>query len=162
MINKPKGWVAHPTANRFYSAITTWLKHKHYSAQPVHRLDCETSGLLICAKHHQAERELQKAFIRQEVHKTYLGICQISTQGQRYLDKHGPKWFENTALGFDTESLVNIKMGRGSKAASTEFQVISIYSSQSELPKPLDSKTYALVRATPQWTTTSNQSSPFP
>ena len=153
VIDKPAGWVAHPTASRFHSAITTWLKSNAYHAHPVHRLDSETSGLLICAKHHQAEKELQQAFINQRVHKTYLGICQISDRGQKYIDSKGLNWIETESLGFAPNSLVSLKMGRGEKTASTEFQVLSIHpqlSMISEL-RPLTHQphSYALIKASP-------------
>ena len=148
VIDKPAGWVAHPTASRFHSAMTTWLKSNAYHAQPVHRLDSETSGLLICAKHHQAETELQQAFINQRVHKTYLGICQMSNQGKNHIDSKGLSWIETKSLGFVPNSLVNIKMGRGEKTASTEFQVLSIHPQRSIISE-LKSPSYALIKAIP-------------
>ena len=40
----------------------------------VHRLDKETSGLMIVAKNDKAHRKLAEQFARHEVHKTYLAL----------------------------------------------------------------------------------------
>ncbi len=131
VIDKPTGWVVHPTASRFHSAITTWLKAQGYQAQPVHRLDCETSGILICAKTQQVEAELQQLFLEHKVQKEYVALCHISPQGQAFLeqqgiDQSGKQWLETTSLGFDLRSQIKIKMGRGLKDAITHFKVLSV------------------------------------
>ena len=42
---------------------------------PVHRLDKDTSGVFIIAKHRQAAQLLTTLFRLRKVHKTYLAIC---------------------------------------------------------------------------------------
>ncbi len=42
---------------------------------PVHRLDKETSGVFIIAKHHKSAQLLTSLFRLRKVHKTYLAIC---------------------------------------------------------------------------------------
>ena len=41
----------------------------------VHRLDKDTSGVFIMAKHHKSAQLLTSLFRLRKVHKTYLGIC---------------------------------------------------------------------------------------
>ena len=42
---------------------------------PVHRLDKETSGIMIIAKNHNSARLLTTLFRLRKIHKTYLAIC---------------------------------------------------------------------------------------
>ena len=42
---------------------------------PVHRLDKETSGIMIIAKNHNSARLLTSLFRLRKIHKTYLAIC---------------------------------------------------------------------------------------
>ena len=41
----------------------------------VHRLDKDTSGVFIMAKHREAAQLLTSLFRLRKVHKTYLAIC---------------------------------------------------------------------------------------
>ena len=49
------------------------------AAEPVavHRLDLETSGVLLLAKHKRAASDLQAQFENREVKKTYLTLCAV-------------------------------------------------------------------------------------
>jgi len=49
------------------------------AAEPVavHRLDLETSGVLLLAKHKRAASDLQAQFENREVKKTYLALCAV-------------------------------------------------------------------------------------
>ena len=42
---------------------------------PVHRLDKETSGIMIISKNHNSARLLTSLFRLRKIHKTYLAIC---------------------------------------------------------------------------------------
>ena len=51
----------------------------------VHRLDKDTSGVFIMAKHHKSAQLLTSLFRLRKVHKTYLGICHgelVSNSGE--------------------------------------------------------------------------------
>ena len=43
-------------------------------ANPIHRLDYETSGLIIVSKNKESEKELKKIFENREIVKTYIAI----------------------------------------------------------------------------------------
>lgn len=76
VINKPPGLSIHPSANCLYKTLTYWLR-KHYpqtKINPCHRIDKETSGIVICAKSRTCERAIKKAFMQGLVKKTYLAI----------------------------------------------------------------------------------------
>ena len=127
VINKPPGWIAHPTASRYQSAITTWLKIQDLKAQPVHRLDLETSGLLLCLKQGQEEAEVRRLFLHHQVDKRYISICKVSPKGEQVLISQGGRWQETQSLGFDTHHSIKIKMGIGTLTALTDFTLIDTW-----------------------------------
>lgn len=78
VINKPAGLSIHPTANCLYKTLTHWLRTRFPDEKinPCHRIDKETSGLVVCAKNRQAESLIKKAFMRGEVSKAYLAVVE--------------------------------------------------------------------------------------
>jgi 23S rRNA pseudouridine1911/1915/1917 synthase len=82
-INKPPGLVVHPGAgNRDGTVVNALLHHVKDLAgvggvlRPgiVHRLDKDTSGVMVVAKNDRALDALQKAFASREVEKIYLAL----------------------------------------------------------------------------------------
>lgn len=79
VLDKPAGLPIHPTARYHAATLVAQLKEKYgpdFKADPAHRLDRETSGLLVCARTVEASRVLMRAFKGGEVHKEYLAICE--------------------------------------------------------------------------------------
>ncbi|MGE0785795.1 MAG: RluA family pseudouridine synthase [Sandaracinaceae bacterium] len=78
VVDKPAGLPVHPSASYHKNTLTFLLRERYPDATPhlVHRLDRETSGVLVCAKTLEDERELKGRFERREVHKTYLAIVE--------------------------------------------------------------------------------------
>lgn len=76
VINKPANLSVHPSANCLYKTFTHWLRinRSGFKINPCHRLDKETSGLLLAAKDRAVERILKKAFMSSKVKKAYIAI----------------------------------------------------------------------------------------
>jgi 23S rRNA pseudouridine1911/1915/1917 synthase len=83
VINKPAGMVVHPAAGHdrgtLVHALLGYLPDLEGiggEERPgiVHRLDKETSGLMIVARHERAHRYLQDQFRLRHVEKTYLAL----------------------------------------------------------------------------------------
>ncbi len=125
VLAKPPGWVAHPTASRYLSAITTWLKGQGSSARPAHRLDQETSGVLLCVKDPSIESKVNRLFINHQVEKHYLAITRVVGRGAERLSRGDTQWKERRSLGFDPLSEVGIKMAEGRLEAMTECRLLS-------------------------------------
>lgn len=118
VVNKPGDVVCHPSKNGPWSSLVgacreyTGLETIHL----VHRLDRETSGLVLMAKHRRAARLTQMAFQERKVRKEYVAIV------------HG-EWTEpvrmKNRLAKDLESAVYIKQtvrdSRSAQTAETEF-----------------------------------------
>lgn len=83
VVDKPAGWISdasNTTTNQ--PVIQKWIAENfqfeinnfEFRNGIVHRLDKETSGLLLIAKTKQAFEELQRQFKERLVHKTYIAL----------------------------------------------------------------------------------------
>ncbi|MET0339694.1 MAG: RluA family pseudouridine synthase [Polyangiales bacterium] len=76
-IDKPPGLPVHPSASYHRNTVSFILQERYgYADAPriAHRLDRETSGLLLCGRTLQHERMLKAAFENRHMQKTYLAI----------------------------------------------------------------------------------------
>lgn len=71
VINKPAGIIVHPDGKHDYPALTSWLEKKYKEFYLVHRIDRETSGVLVVAKTAEAFEFLKAQFKNREIKKTY-------------------------------------------------------------------------------------------
>jgi len=79
VLDKPAGLPIHPTARYHHNTLVKLLERKHgpaLRADPAHRLDRETSGLLVCGRGAEASRALMRAFQSGQVHKEYLAVVE--------------------------------------------------------------------------------------
>ena len=84
VINKPFGLVVHPGAgNEKVTVVSAVLSHTTLSPigapdRPgvVHRLDKETSGIMVLAKNKEAHKNLADQFASHDLEKEYLAIIQ--------------------------------------------------------------------------------------
>ncbi|MBX3270950.1 MAG: RluA family pseudouridine synthase [Sandaracinaceae bacterium] len=76
VVDKPPGLPVHPSASYHKHTLTYLLRERYPQAPPhlAHRLDRETSGVLVCAKTLDDERAIKAQFERRETAKTYLAI----------------------------------------------------------------------------------------
>lgn len=85
VINKPPGMVVHPAAGNPDGTLVNALLHHCAGAlsgiggvaRPgiVHRIDKDTSGLLVVAKSDAAHEGLAKQFADHSIARTYLAVC---------------------------------------------------------------------------------------
>ncbi len=86
IINKPAGMVVHPANGSHDGTLVNALLHhikefreQHHGQDPdrpgiVHRLDKDTSGLMVVAKNAQSHRVLAKQFFHHTAHRVYNAI----------------------------------------------------------------------------------------
>jgi len=94
VINKPAGISTHPSPNDTQSTLVEAFIF-HCGALPdagdplrpgiVHRLDKDTTGLLVAAKTPQAQKGLTDAFAARAVEKTYLAIT-VGNPGEQTIE----------------------------------------------------------------------------
>lgn len=94
-VNKPAGMVVHPATGNWTGTFVNALLH-HCQKLPenidsalrpgiVHRLDKETSGILIAAKTSTAQQRLISLFASRQVYKEYIAIC-IGNPGDKEIE----------------------------------------------------------------------------
>jgi 23S rRNA pseudouridine1911/1915/1917 synthase len=79
VVDKPAGLPMHPTARYHNGTLVSVLRRKYgadFRADPAHRLDRETSGLIACGRSLESCQRLMRSFVGGEVHKEYLAIVE--------------------------------------------------------------------------------------
>ena len=76
VVNKPSGMLSVPGKTDRESVISLLQARCEEGETPlvVHRLDMDTSGLMLVVKHKTAHYHLQKQFRNREIHKTYVAV----------------------------------------------------------------------------------------
>lgn len=142
IVGKPAGSPVIKTGKIFYNTFTAVLRRKLNLPElsPLHRLDRETSGLMVFAKTKESAKFLQKQNVI--VKKMYLAIC------------HGEiEWDElecHTALGEIKDSSIPIKMHplkKGGKECHTSFKTISRHGTYSIVQAELHTGRKHQIRA---------------
>ncbi|MBM3199035.1 MAG: RluA family pseudouridine synthase [Chlamydiae bacterium] len=84
VVNKPAGMVVHPAPGHFKGtfvhALLFYCKSLEWEGNTlrpgiVHRLDKDTSGLLLAAKNSSSHKKLVEAFSQRSLQKSYKAIC---------------------------------------------------------------------------------------
>lgn len=122
VVDKPAGMVTHPAHGaRDGTLVNALLAHaQNLPGDPlrpglVHRLDRDTSGLLVVAKTEAALAALGKSMMRRQIGRTYLGLVQgIPTH---------PKGTIDGALGRDPHNRLKHAIRADGKPAVTHYEV---------------------------------------
>lgn len=128
VVNKAPGMVVHPAPGHFTGTLVNALLHRCPDlsgiggvARPgiVHRLDQDTSGLIVVAKTQKAMENLVKAFAsHKHVEKTYLAVC----HGRPRLDSGR---IENLIGRHPVDRKRMAILERNGKTAVTNWKVVS-------------------------------------
>lgn len=91
VLNKPPGLVVHPAAGHSTGTLVHGLLHHCPDLEGiggeqrpgiVHRLDKDTSGVLVVAKNHQSHQDLAQQFKKRRITKMYLALVNGSPQAE--------------------------------------------------------------------------------
>ena len=124
IINKPRNMVVHPAAgNEEHTLVNALLNHCKLSMinseRPgiVHRLDKDTTGLIVCAKDDETHLKLVEKFSNREITKKYLAICNGSFSKENgFIDK---------PIGRDEKDRKKMSVkSKSGKEALTEYNVL--------------------------------------
>jgi len=127
-IDKPSGILVHPVPEQArYGAgpdksktILDLFVKKYPNIQIVHRLDKETSGVMLLAKNKKTHEFLKKQFANREVKKTYVAVVNGFVKSN-----HG---FINKPIGRSPRDFRRHLAGRGARGAMreaiTEYKVL--------------------------------------
>ncbi|QDP18783.1 RluA family pseudouridine synthase [Sphingomonas xanthus] len=123
VVDKPAGMVVHPAAgNRDGTMVNALLHHCGGSlsgiggvARPgiVHRIDKDTSGLLVVAKHDKAHEGLARQFADHSIERRYLAIVSdVPRQAQGTIDAPLAR------SAHDRKKIAIVPQGRGKRAVT--------------------------------------------
>ncbi|MGV3667077.1 MAG: RluA family pseudouridine synthase [Leptospira bouyouniensis] len=100
-VDKPGNLPMHPAGRYRTKTLLSFLETKYPKIIPVHRLDRETSGIVVFAKSEESRKWLQKKFETREVYKEYFAIVSGDFREERTL---------NGYIGKDIHSAIRKKM----------------------------------------------------
>ena len=123
VFDKPSGVLIHPkTKATPYSLIDELKNQFGMDANIAHRIDQETSGLVLCARNKESEREIKMMFQEREMKKKYLALVHGELREDLVV--------EAPLLRFQAESaLVRmvVKVDESGKASKTSFKPLKYY-----------------------------------
>ncbi|MAX01172.1 MAG: RluA family pseudouridine synthase [Sphingomonas sp.] len=126
VIDKPVGMVVHPAAGNPDGTLVNALLH-HCAGQLsgiggvarpgiVHRIDKDTSGLIVAAKHDRAHEGLARQFKAHSIDRRYLAIVAgLPTQGEGTVE---------AALGRSPANRKKVAIVSGGKHAVTHYRLV--------------------------------------
>jgi 23S rRNA pseudouridine1911/1915/1917 synthase len=121
VIDKPAGLVVHPGAGQpDRTLLNALLAHApRLAGVPragiVHRLDKDTSGLLVVAKTVEAQAELARQLAERSMRRTYLAVVHGDPPASGVVD---------AAIGRDVRSRVRMAVSHRGKPARTAYRVV--------------------------------------
>ncbi len=124
VVDKPAGLVVHPAAGNWSGTLLNGLLAHHAEAARlpragiVHRLDKDTTGLMVVAKTLPAMTALVRSIAAREVRREYLALA------------HGeapwPRLSIEAPIGRDPVSRVRMAVVAGGKAARTDVERVAV------------------------------------
>jgi 23S rRNA pseudouridine1911/1915/1917 synthase len=118
LFDKPSGLAVHPTIrSREYTLLDEIRYHFGEDAQLVHRIDAETSGLVLVSKNGYAQYILQEMFKKKEFVKKYKALVENELKEELVVDKKIT----------NSNGLIKLKMqtSEDGKASSTSVRPLS-------------------------------------
>jgi RluA family pseudouridine synthase len=149
-IDKARHWMLVPftwqrTNRNLQAAITSsiaagdfWAKSRNLKfLRYVHRLDADTTGVLLFAKTPGAARALGDLFETRQIEKRYLAVA-LGNPKQR-------EWSCSEAIAPDPDHIGSMKLARDGKEAETQFRVIETRGERTLIEaRPLTGRTHQI------------------
>ena len=118
VVNKPAGWNTHAPAPHAGEGIYDWLRHREprwAELAILHRLDKETSGVLVFGKTPQANKSLADQFEQRRVVKRYLLVSDRSAPSSDLVVRSN--------IARDGERYQSVATGGAAEPAETRFKL---------------------------------------
>ena len=135
VVNKRAGMVVHPGAGNLRGTLMNGLLHhvpeldQLPRAGIIHRLDKETSGLLIVGKTLQAHTALVRALAEREIARHYLAVCVGVLTGGGSI---------NEPIGRHPVDRLRMSVQRDGKPAVTHYRVIERFAAHTYISVQLE------------------------
>ena len=135
VVNKPAGLVVHPGAGNPRGTLMNGLLH-HFPgldrlprAGIIHRLDKDTSGLMIVGKTLQAHTKLTRALAAREIARHYLAVCAGVLTGGGSIDE---------PIGRHPVDRLKMCVKQDGKPAVTHYRVIQRFAAHTYISVQLE------------------------
>lgn len=147
VLYKPEGYLSHPVKKGdLRPSITEWLAQKYPNLREVgksenrfsiiHRLDLETSGIILAAKNQKIFDALQKQFKEKLVKKEYIAIVEGNIEKSGVIN--APLTFSRSKKNFKIKIVDrNVKKKQKVREAKTAFNILKKF------------KEYTLIKVIP-------------
>lgn len=125
VVNKAPGMVVHPAAGNWSGTLLNAVLHRHPAAATlpragiVHRLDKDTSGLMVVGKTLPAVTALVRSISAREVHREYIAIVNGTLYGEPFT--------VDAPLGRDPQSRIKMAVLSQGRPARTDVTPLTVY-----------------------------------
>jgi 23S rRNA pseudouridine1911/1915/1917 synthase len=116
VVDKPAGMLVHESSTIRLNTVDKFLERQGFDeAEPVHRIDRETSGIVVCAARRELVPELRGLFATDHPEKIYRALVldprhRWSVGSRETIEHH---------LGLVEDGVLDLRMGRGELGATT-------------------------------------------
>lgn len=124
VFDKPSGVLIHPQNRNTEYSLVDELKYQFgLDANIAHRIDQETSGLVLCARDKQSEKDIKAMFEFRDMNKTYLALVHGEFKNDLTVD-------EPLLRKEDESAIVRmvVKVHPEGKASKTSFKPLKYFS----------------------------------
>ena len=123
VFDKPSGVLIHPQTKKTPYSLTDEIKYQFgRDANITHRIDQETSGLVLCSKNKESEREIKMMFQERDMKKKYLALVHGELKESICI--------EEPLLRSQAESAMVrmvVKVDKSGKASKTDFRPLKYF-----------------------------------
>ncbi|QJC33575.1 RluA family pseudouridine synthase [Enterobacteriaceae endosymbiont of Donacia provostii] len=122
-INKPSGIAVHGGSGINNGIIENYrfLFKKNFFLELIHRIDKETSGVLLMAKKRSVLKILQKQLREKKMKKEYIALVKGNCLNKKYI------YIKNFLLKNFLNKKIKVKIDKKGKLSETKFKVIKNY-----------------------------------
>lgn len=121
VLDKPPGMLVHETPRVRLNTIQFYLEHEGlHGVEPVHRIDRETSGVLVCAATPEQVAPLRAMFATTHPKKVYRAL--VDDPGERW--SPGEEATIDIGLRLAEETRLGLRMVRGDLDATTHVTML--------------------------------------
>jgi len=123
IFDKPSGVLIHPqNRNTQYSLIDELKYQFGMDANIAHRIDQETSGLVLCARNKKSERDIKMMFQERDMKKKYLALVHGELKENIVVDAPLLRAEDKSAI-----VRMVVKVDKRGKASKTDFKPLKYF-----------------------------------
>lgn len=120
VFDKPSGVLIHPQNRNTPYSLVDELKFQYgKDANITHRIDQETSGLVLCARNKKSEKELKMLFQEREIEKIYVALVHGKVEGTHTVEAPLLREADESAI-----VRMVVKVDEKGKQSKTEIRAI--------------------------------------